>query len=66
MLESDANANLFVDPMLADPLNPVKPDITPLPGSAAAAAGNAGTLSYIGGVDPERDVDLRGLDLVLG
>ncbi len=52
MLEGDANANLFVDPMLADPLNPVKPDITPLPGSPATKAGNAGTLDYIGGVDP--------------
>ncbi len=52
MLESAANANLFVDPMLADPLNPVKPDITPLPGSPAASAANAGTLDYIGGVDP--------------
>ena len=52
MLESDANANLFVDPMLADPLNPVKPDITPLAGSPAAKANNAGTLDYIGGVDP--------------
>jgi hypothetical protein len=52
MLESDANHNLFTDPMLADPLNPVKPDITPLAGSPAADAGNAGTLDYIGGVDP--------------
>ena len=52
MLEGDANANLFVDPMLADPLNPVKPDITPLAGSPAAKADNAGTLDYIGGVDP--------------
>jgi hypothetical protein len=52
MIESDANANIFADPMLADPFNPVKPDITPLPGSPAAMAGNAGTLDYIGGVDP--------------
>ena len=52
MLESDANANLFADPMLADPLNPIKPDITPLPGSPAAGAANAGSLDYIGGVDP--------------
>jgi hypothetical protein len=52
MLESAANNNLFVDPMLADPLNPVKPDITPLAGSPAANASNAGALDYIGGVDP--------------
>ena len=52
MLESDANANLFADPMLADPLNPVKPDVTPLVGSPAAAAANAGTIDYIGGVNP--------------
>jgi hypothetical protein len=38
--------------MLADPFNPVKPDITPLQGSPAASASNAGTLDYIGGVDP--------------
>lgn len=52
MLESPANNNLFVDPMLADPLNPVKPDVTPLPGSPAADAKNAGVHDYIGGVDP--------------
>jgi hypothetical protein len=52
MLESDANNNVFADPMLADPLNPVKPDITPLAGSPAASADNAGTLDYVGGVDP--------------
>jgi hypothetical protein len=52
MLESDANANIFTDPMLADPLNPVKPDITPLHGSPATMANNAGTVDYIGGVDP--------------
>jgi hypothetical protein len=52
MIESSANANLFTDAMLADPLNPIKPDITPLPGSPAADAGNAGTLDYIGGVNP--------------
>jgi hypothetical protein len=52
MLESAANGNIFADAMLADPLNPVKPDITPLPGSPAIKAGNAGTLDYIGGVDP--------------
>jgi hypothetical protein len=52
MLESDANNNIFADPMLADPLNPVKPDVTPLMGSPAAMAGNAGTLDYIGGVNP--------------
>ena len=28
-----------IDAMLADPLNPVKPDITPMPGSPAADAG---------------------------
>lgn len=52
MMESDANHNLFVDPMLADPLNPVKPDIMPLAGSPAADASNAATNDYIGGVDP--------------
>ena len=52
MVESPANGNIFADPMLADPLNPVKPDITPLPGSPAADAANAGNLDYIGGVDP--------------
>jgi hypothetical protein len=52
MVESPANGNIFSDPMLADPLNPVKPDITPLPGSPAADAANAGNLDYIGGVDP--------------
>jgi hypothetical protein len=52
MLTSDGNGNIFADAMLADPLNPVKPDITPLPGSPAANAANAGTLDYIGGVDP--------------
>ncbi len=52
MLEGAANHNLFSDPMLADPLNPVKPDITPLAGSPAVDARNAGTLDYIGGVDP--------------
>jgi hypothetical protein len=52
MIEDPANANLFTDAMLADPLNPIKPDITPLPGSPAADAGNAGTLDYIGGVNP--------------
>ena len=52
MLESPENNNLFVDPMLADPLNPLKPDVTLLAGSPAADARNAGTLSYIGGVDP--------------
>jgi hypothetical protein len=52
MLDSSANANLFVDTMLADPLNPVKPDITPLQGSPAADAGNASTRDYVGGVDP--------------
>ena len=38
--------------MLADPLNPVKPDIMPLAGSPAADASNAATNDYIGGVDP--------------
>ena len=52
MIESDANGNIFEDAMLADPLNPIKPDITPMPGSPATMAGNAGTLDYIGGVDP--------------
>jgi hypothetical protein len=52
MIESAANGNIFADAMLADPLNPVKPDVTPLPGSPAADAGNAGTLNYIGGVNP--------------
>jgi len=52
MVSSPENANLFSDPMLADPFNPVKPDITPLQGSPAASASNAGTLDYIGGVDP--------------
>ena len=52
MINSGANNNLFDDPMLADPLNPVKPDITLLAGSPAADARNAGTLDYIGGVDP--------------
>jgi hypothetical protein len=52
MMDSEANGNIFADAMLADPLNPVKPDITPLPGSPAADAANAGTLDYIGGVDP--------------
>jgi hypothetical protein len=52
MLNSDANNNLFSDPMLADPLNPVKPDVTPLAGSPATDARNAGTRDYIGGVDP--------------
>lgn len=52
MLEGDANNNLFADPLLADPLNPVKPDVTPLAGSPAVDARNAGTLDYIGGVDP--------------
>lgn len=52
MIESPANANIFSDPMLADPLNPVKPDITPLAGSPAADASNAGNLDYIGGVNP--------------
>jgi hypothetical protein len=52
MVDSPANANIFTDPMLADPLNPVKPDITPLAGSPAADASNAGTLDYIGGVNP--------------
>ncbi len=52
MLESDANNNLFSDPMLADPLNPVKPDVTPLAGSPATDARNAGTLDYVGGVNP--------------
>ena len=52
MVESPSNGNIFADPMLADPLNPVKPDITPLVGSPAADAANAGALDYIGGVDP--------------
>ena len=52
MLESDANNNLFENPMLADPLNSVRPDISLLTGSPAADARNAGTLDYIGGVDP--------------
>lgn len=52
MLQGTANHNLFVDPMLADPLNSVKPDITPLAGSPAADARNAGSADYIGGVDP--------------
>jgi hypothetical protein len=53
MLESEENNNLFSDPMLADPLNPVKPDITPLMGSPATSAANAGTIDYIGGVNPD-------------
>ncbi len=52
MIESDANGNIFADALLADPLNPVKPDVTPLPGSPAVSAANAGTLTYIGGVNP--------------
>ena len=52
MVESPANGNIFTDPMLADPLNRVKTDITPMPGSPAANAANAGALDYIGGVDP--------------
>jgi hypothetical protein len=51
-LESASAANLFENPMLADPFNPVKPDVTPLAGSKAADARYAGTLDYIGGVDP--------------
>jgi hypothetical protein len=53
MLSSPANGNIFADAMLADPLNPVKPDITPMPGSPAVDAGNPGSnVDYIGGVDP--------------
>jgi hypothetical protein len=52
MLESDENANIFEDPLFADPFNPVKPDLTVLNGSPAADASSPSTLDHVGGGDP--------------
>ena len=48
-----ASLNRVIDPMLADPLNTLVPNVTPLPGSPALDAAYAGTSGYIGGVDPD-------------
>ncbi len=48
----EGNLNRVIDPMLADPLNTLVPNVTPLPGSPALDAKYAGTSGYIGGVDP--------------
>ncbi len=50
--EAPSALNQVIDPMLADPLNTLVPNVTPLPGSPARDAMSAGTGGYIGGVDP--------------
>jgi len=54
-LNDDAYANLFADPMLADPYNPLVPDLRPLPEGPAADAYNAAPFEYVGGLAPGSD-----------
>jgi hypothetical protein len=51
-LNDDRYANLFVDPMLADPHNPLVPDLHPVPGGPADDAMNGSPFEYIGGLAP--------------
>lgn len=46
---------LNVDPMLADPYNPLVPDLRPVPGGPSADAANAAPYEFIGGVAPGDD-----------
>jgi hypothetical protein len=54
-LTDDGYANLFENPMLADPYNPLVPDLRPVPGGPAADAYNAAPFEYIGGLAPGSD-----------
>lgn len=50
---TDPTRNIqYTDPELADPFNPLVPDLRPIPGGAAASAAAAAPASYIGGLAP--------------